>query len=90
VLYGARLARFIGACTVVVTACRRPARLVRLRRALPATAIMRLADVQLSFPFILLALTINAIVASAAQHHPEPVGGGWVVYARVYAARCCR
>ena len=64
VLYGARLALFIGACTVAVTAL--VGGLLGLIAGFvqrwPSTVIMRLADVQLSFPFILLALTINAIV----------------------------
>src|SRR5207247_10869295 len=64
VLYGARLALFIGVCTVAVTAV--VGGLLGLFTGFverwPATAIMRLADVQLSFPFILLALTLNALV----------------------------
>src|SRR5262249_60664721 len=64
VLYGARLALFIGACTVMVTAV--IGGLLGLVAGFverwPSTAIMRLADVQLSFPFILLALTVNALV----------------------------
>src|SRR2546425_1274992 len=70
VLYGARLALFIGACTVAVTAV--VGGLLGLVSGFvegwPATAIMRLADVQLSFPFILLALTINAIVRLRLRH----------------------
>ena len=45
---------------------------------------MRLADVQLSFPFILLALTINAIVGLGLQNIIVSLAAaGWVVYARV-------
>ncbi len=46
--------------------------------------IMRLADVQLSFPFILLALTINAIIGVGLRNMIITlVLAGWVVYARV-------
>src|SRR5256885_648024 len=45
---------------------------------------MRLADVQLSFPFILLALTINAIVGLGLRNIILSLSAaGWVVYARV-------
>ena len=86
VLYGARLALFIGACTVAVTAV--VGGLLGLVSGFvegwPATAIMRLADVQLSFPFILLALTINAIVGLGLRNIILSLSAaGWVVYARV-------
>jgi len=64
VLYGARIALFIGFCTVLVTAV--VGGLLGLLAGFiggwPGAVVMRIADVQLSFPFILLALTINAIV----------------------------
>ena len=45
---------------------------------------MRIADVQLSFPFILLALTINAIVGLGLRNIIISLSAaGWVVYARV-------
>ncbi len=86
VLYGARLALFIGGCTVVVTAVF--GSLLGLVAGFverwPAAAIMRLADVQLSFPFILLALTINAIVGLGLRNIILSLSAaGWVVYARV-------
>src|SRR5262245_15194782 len=86
VLYGARLALFIGACTVVVTAV--VGGLLGLVAGFverwPSTAIMRLADVQLSFPFILLALTINSIVGLGLRNIILSLSAaGWVVYARV-------
>ncbi|HEV8310680.1 MAG TPA: ABC transporter permease [Methylomirabilota bacterium] len=86
VLYGARIALFIGLCTVLVTA------LVGGLLGLVAgffegwlgAALMRLADVQLSFPFILLALTINAIVGLGLRNIIISLSAaGWVVYARV-------
>jgi len=86
VLYGARLALFIGGCTGVGTAV--VGGLLGLVAGFverwPATVIMRLADVQLSFPFILLALTINAIVGLGLRNIILSLSAaGWVVYARV-------
>ena len=86
VLYGARLALFIGGCTVVVTAV--AGGLLGLVAGFverwPSTIVMRLADVQLSFPFILLALTINAIVGLGLRNIIISLSvAGWVVYARV-------
>ena len=86
VLYGARLALFIGVCTVLVTAV--VGGLLGLVAGFferwPSTALMRLADVQLSFPFILLALTINAIVGLGLRNIILSLSAaGWVVYARV-------
>jgi peptide/nickel transport system permease protein len=86
VLYGARLALFIGVCTVAVTAI--AGGLLGLVAGFverwPSTVLMRLADVQLSFPFILLALTINAIVGLGLRNIVLSLSAaGWVVYARV-------
>jgi peptide/nickel transport system permease protein len=86
VLHGARLALFIGGCTVVVTAI--AGGLLGLVAGFverwPSAVVMRLADVQLSFPFILLALTINAIVGLGLRNIVLSLSAaGWVVYARV-------
>jgi peptide/nickel transport system permease protein len=86
VLYGARIALFIGLCTVVVTAV--TGGIVGLIAGYfggwPGATLMRLADVQLSFPFILLALTINAIVGLGLRNIILSLSAaGWVVYARV-------
>jgi len=86
VLYGARIALFIGFCTVVLTAL--AGSLLGLLAGFfggwTGGAIMRLADVQLSFPFVLLALTINAIVGLGLRNIIISLSAaGWVVYARV-------
>ncbi len=86
VLHGARLALFIGLCTAVLTAI--AGGLLGLVAGFverwPAAVLMRLADVQLSFPFILLALTINAIVGLGLRNIILSLSAaGWVVYARV-------
>jgi peptide/nickel transport system permease protein len=86
VLYGARIALFIGLCTVLLTA------LVGGLLGLLAgffggwlgAVLMRIVDVQLSFPFIFLALTINAIVGLGLRNIIISLSAaGWVVYARV-------
>jgi peptide/nickel transport system permease protein len=86
VLYGARVALFIGFCTVLLTAL--VGSLLGLVAGFvggwPGTVVMRIADVQLSFPFILLALTINAIVGLGLRNIILSLSAaGWVVYARV-------
>jgi peptide/nickel transport system permease protein len=86
VLHGARLALFIGACTVLITALVGGllGLLAGFFEGWPSTALMRLADVQLSFPFILLALTINAIVGLGLRNIIISLSAaGWVIYARV-------
>jgi peptide/nickel transport system permease protein len=86
VLHGARLALFIGVCTVVITAV--VGGLLGLvagfAEGWPSAVLMRIADVQLSFPFILLAMTINAIVGLGLRNIILSLSAaGWVVYARV-------
>jgi peptide/nickel transport system permease protein len=86
VLYGARVALFIGLCTVLVTAI--VGGLLGLLAGFfggwSGQVLMRLCDVQLSFPFILLALTINAIVGLGLRNIIISLSAaGWVVYARV-------
>jgi peptide/nickel transport system permease protein len=86
VLYGARIALFIGLCTVALTALIGSllGLVAGFAGGLPGAILMRLADVQLSFPFILLALTINAIVGLGLQNIIVSLtAAGWVVYARV-------
>lgn len=48
------------------------------------TVLMRIVDVQLSFPFILLVLVINAVIGAGLQNIIlSLVIAGWVSYARV-------
>src|SRR4029450_665538 len=82
----ARVPLFIGLCTVLLTAI--VGGLLGLLAGFfggwPGQALMRLCDVQLSFPFILLALTINAIVGLGLRNIIVSLAAaGWVVYARV-------
>jgi peptide/nickel transport system permease protein len=86
VLHGARRALFIGGCTVVLTALVGGALglVAGFVERWPSTVLMRIADVQLSFPFILLAMTINAIVGLGLRNIILSLSAaGWVVYARV-------
>ncbi len=86
VLYGARIALFIGLCTVLLTAVAGGfvGLLAGFFEGWAGAVLMRLADVQLSFPFILLALTINAIVGLGLRNIIISLAAaGWVVYARV-------
>jgi peptide/nickel transport system permease protein len=86
VLYGARIALFIGFCTVLLTAFVGGllGLLAGFFEGWGGAVLMRIADVQLSFPFILLALTINAIVGLGLRNIIISLSAaGWVVYARV-------
>src|SRR6266540_3509413 len=86
ILHGARLALFIGGCTVILTAVVGGVLglVAGFVERWPSTVVMRIADVQLSFPFILLALTINAIVGLGLRNIIISLSAaGWVIYARV-------
>jgi peptide/nickel transport system permease protein len=88
-IYGARVALVVGITTVSVSG------LVGLGIGLVAgyfggwadTAFMRLLDIQLSMPFMLLALTIIGILGPSLQNIVIVLAlTGWVVYARVVRA----
>jgi peptide/nickel transport system permease protein len=86
VLYGTRVALFIGLCCVLLTAVVGGllGLLAGYFEGWGGTVLMRVVDVQLSFPFILLALTINAIVGLGLRNIIVSLSAaGWVVYARV-------
>jgi peptide/nickel transport system permease protein len=86
VVFGARVALAVGLVTVLV------AGMVGCGLGLVAgyaggwadAAIMRVVDVQLSFPFILLALVINAIIGAGLRNIIlSLVVAGWPFYVRV-------
>lgn len=86
ILYGARVSLAIGLVTVGVAGA------VGLAVGIAAgylggmvdVLLMRLVDVYLSFPFILLALTVNAILGIGLQNIILTlIITGWVVYARL-------
>lgn len=85
-LLGARISLFVGFVTVVCAA------LIGIPIGMlagyfggwPDTILMRLVDVQLSFPFILLALVINAILGLGLRNIIITlIIAGWIEYARV-------
>lgn len=86
IIYGARISLIVGFATVAL------AGLLGTILGLVSgyyggwidAVIMRLADVQLSFPFILLALTINALLGLGLRNIIITlVITGWVIYARL-------
>jgi peptide/nickel transport system permease protein len=85
-LLGSRISLFVGFVTVLFAA------LIGVPIGMIAayfggwfdTILMRIADVQLSFPFILLALTINAILGLGLRNIVITlVIVGWIEYARI-------
>lgn len=86
ILYGARVSLVIGVATVGVAGAVGLAVGIVSGYLGGATdvVLMRLVDVQLSFPFILLALTVNAILGIGLQNIILTlIITGWVVYARL-------
>ncbi len=86
VIFGARISLLVGAVTVFVAGvigCGFGLLAGYLGGWLGA-AVMRLADVQLSFPFILLALTINAVLGAGFRNIMLSLAvAGWPLYVRV-------
>lgn len=86
VIYGARIALAVGLTTVIA------AGLIGCTLGLVSgyaggwadAAITRIADVQLSFPFILLALVVNAVIGAGLRNIiVSLVIAGWPLYVRV-------
>jgi peptide/nickel transport system permease protein len=86
VIYGARIALAVGLATVVA------AGVIGCALGLVSgyaggwadAAITRVADVQLSFPFILLALVVNAVIGAGLRNIiVSLVIAGWPLYVRV-------
>jgi len=89
IIYGARVSLLIGFLTVAIagTIGTIIGTIAGYVGGWLDTVVMRIVDVQLSFPFILLALTINAIVGIGFRNIlVSLVLAGWVVYARVARA----
>jgi len=86
VIYGARVALAVGLTTVIA------AGLIGCTLGLVSgyaggwadAAITRIADVQLSFPFILLALVVNAVIGAGLRNIILSLAiAGWPLYVRV-------
>jgi peptide/nickel transport system permease protein len=86
IIYGARISLLVGSVSVVIAA------VVGVTAGLVSgyyggwldSVIMRIVDVHLAFPFILLALTINAIIGLGVRNIIISLAiAGWVEYARI-------
>lgn len=92
-LYGARVSLLIGVAAVLIsggmgTALGLAAGFFRGRTD---DAIMRLADIQLAFPFVLLALAVMAVLGAGLGKTVALLGiTGWVIYGRVTRAEVLR
>lgn len=85
-IYGARISLIVGLSTVAIsTALGAGAGLIAgYRGGRLDTALMRLADVQLAFPFLILAIAIAAVVGAGLLNVILILGvTGWVTFARL-------
>lgn len=86
VIYGARVSLLIGFVSVAISA---PlgvtlGLIAGYYRGVVDDIIMRIADVQLAFPFILLALAVVAVLGPTVRNIIVVLGiSGWVLFARV-------
>jgi peptide/nickel transport system permease protein len=90
VLYGARVSLAVGVSAVVIGGLVGAALGIAagFRRGFTDTVIMTLADAQLAFPFILLAIGIIAVLGPSFPTLVVVVGlSGWVSYARILRAQ---
>jgi peptide/nickel transport system permease protein len=90
VIFGARVSLLVGFAAVLVGGIVGAALglLAGFRRGWTDTVIMTLADAQLAFPFILLAIGIIAVLGPSFPTLILVVGlSGWVAYARIIRAQ---
>jgi peptide/nickel transport system permease protein len=90
VIFGARVSLIVGFAAVLVGGIVGAALglLAGFRRGWTDTVIMTLADAQLAFPFILLAIGIIAVLGPSFPTLILVVGlSGWVAYARIIRAQ---
>ena len=86
ILFGARVSLLIGASAVAIAAPLGVAvgLVASYRGRLADDVVMRVADVQLAFPFILLAVTVVAVLGPSVGNLIAVLGiAGWVPYARL-------
>jgi peptide/nickel transport system permease protein len=86
ILFGARVSLLIGASAVAIAAPLGVAvgLVASYRGRLADDVVMRVADVQLAFPFILLAVTVVAVLGPSVRNLIAVLGiAGWVPYARL-------
>lgn len=85
-IHGTSVSLIIGSCAVVVAGAVGTTLgvIAGYFRGWVDTIIMRLVDVVLSFPFILLVLVINAVIGTGLKNIILSLAiAGWVIYARV-------
>jgi peptide/nickel transport system permease protein len=88
-IYGARTSMLIGAAAVLFAGSLGTALGLTsaIRGGLVDSVIMRIADMQFAFPFILLAITVIGVFGQSIQNVILVVGlSNWVAYARVVRA----
>jgi len=88
-IYGARTSSLIGFAAVLIAGLTGTALglLAGVRGGTSDHAVMRLADMQLAFPFILLAITVIGILGPSIRNLILVVGfANWAAYARVVRA----
>ncbi len=86
ILFGARVSLLIGVCAVAIAAPLGVAVgvVASYHGRLLDDAVMRVADIQLAFPFILLAVTMVAVLGPSVANLIVVLGvAGWVPYARL-------
>jgi len=90
IIYGARLSLLVGILATFFSGAVGLALglIAGYRGGLVGDAIMRLAEIQLAFPFILLAITFLAVLGAGVANLILVLSiAGWVVYARVVRAQ---
>lgn len=89
-IYGARISMLVGVTSVLLSGAIGTALglIAGYWRGWPDAIIMRLADIQLAFPFILLAIAVLAVLGPGINNLVLVLGVyGWVTYARVVRAQ---
>jgi len=86
VIYGSRISLTVGVTAVVISGTLGTllGLIAGYRGGLVDAVIMRIADIQLAFPFILLAISVVAVIGSGLVNVVAVLGvAGWVSYGRV-------
>lgn len=90
VIFGARISILVGISSVLVSGVIGTilGLVAGYWRGWPDAIIMRLAEIQLAFPFILLAIAVLAVLGPGVNNLILVLGAyGWVTYARVVRAQ---
>jgi len=90
VIFGARISMLVGISSVLVSGVLGTVLglIGGYWRGAPDAIIMRLAEIQLAFPFILLAIAVLAVLGPGVNNLILVLGTyGWVTYARVVRAQ---